>query len=200
MLEPFSLTVAIIGLISSSLIIFVLGFTIIKNGKDVTESLVQCMRDRKNKSETIPKLDLNGFISSTFISVCSLFDEYKKKINCKEWVLITICDSKGQPKTFNVPKPGKLIELELKDKIYISVLILGAMNLEGVTINGFKVYYKKDNNFRVFIEGLKYISDEEKNRILGKTQNEKKTEKFVDNSMENGLMMQGLLNDSRKTR
>jgi hypothetical protein len=172
MVEPVTLTLLIVSVTVSAIMAISGLLMIIKNGKDITDDLKDWAESVGKRSTVINKVQSLG----SFIGVCCLFQDYKKKITCRDRQLITIKDKEGKDKTFKIPASGKYIELELKSGVKIVISVIGDNKyVNNPNVTGFKIYYKQRDHFREFAE-----------RALSKFISKENLEELLDSDNENG--------------
>jgi hypothetical protein len=177
MVEPITLSVIIIGIVTSALLSLILTVSIIKNGKDITDSVSDWFRKmvydsviiykKKNKNKN------KNIKDDCFFALCETFNENCNKINCHQWQLIDLYDQQGKEKSFRVPTSGSYIELELvlknKSKGNVLFYIIGEDGSNKLSrIIGFKIYYRQYAVYEEFMRKTlhKYMSESEINDLL----------------------------------
>lgn len=146
MVEPVTISF-IVGLIVSGVIIIAASFTIIKNGKDISDSIAEWFRNRNSIDIEITKASS----VCAFVAMCSLFERYKGKINCDHWQLITVSDSKGINKSFSVPSIGRYITVEMQDNLNVVIRTSGDFGtIQSIT--GFKIFFNQNADISKFIK------------------------------------------------
>ena len=188
-MDPVSVIILVIGIVSSIAMTVSATIIIIKNGKDITDNIVEFFRGIGKKNIIINKMTAYP----AFAGVCKFFEANRRQIVCNSWVLITLSDATGKPKTFALPAPGRYIEIELQSGNKILIRVISDNKLaDNPNISGFVIYYENSSKLQEFANtALKqFLTAEDLQLLIGV--NEAETiPNVIDDETANLLVQQG---------